>query len=164
MRNISDHEAVLGTLEFEIDEVFASERKVYDFQKASWPELTQYLRDFDWSEAFRDGNVDTSAQRLLDTIVEGIDRFIPSRHLESNCVTPLEQRSVPRAIDSRLAAARTLRYTGLTHNIAPPCLCELFDRSNQDGHSGKKAELPRFVIQNIHVVTATADRKHIRTP
>ena len=40
VRNISDHEAVLGTLEFDIDEVFASERTVYDFQKASWTELT----------------------------------------------------------------------------------------------------------------------------
>ena len=52
-QNISDHEAVLGTLEFETDEVVASERKIYDFPKASWPELTQYLRDFDWSEARR---------------------------------------------------------------------------------------------------------------
>ena len=69
----------MGTLEFEIDEVFATERKVYDFKKASWSDLTQYFRDFNWFKAFIDGNADASAQRLLDTIVEGIDRFILSR-------------------------------------------------------------------------------------
>ena len=109
VRNVSDHEAVLGTLNFEIDEVFASERKVYDFKKASWSELTQYFRDIDWTAAFADGNADNSAQRLLDTITEGIDRFIPSRMISKTISThPWINDRCRRAIDSRLGAAGTV--------------------------------------------------------
>ena len=88
VRNISDHEAVLGTLDFEIDEVFTSERKVYDFKKAPWSKLTQYFRDIDWTAALADGNADNSAQRLLDTFTEGIDLFLLFLFLSAKGLEP----------------------------------------------------------------------------
>ena len=112
VRNISDHEAVVGTLDFAIDEVFATERRVYDFQKVSWSALTRYFCDIDWAAKFADINTDDAAQRLFDAIIEGIDRFIPSRTVTTTVSThPWINYRCRQAIDARLDAIGTTHET-----------------------------------------------------
>ncbi len=112
VRNISDHEAVFGALDFSIDEVFATERRVYDYRSVSWSALTQYFRDIDWATKFADLDADDSAQRLFDAIIEGIDRFIPSRTVTMTSSThPWINERCRQAIDARLDAI------GTTHEI-----------------------------------------------
>lgn len=108
MRNISDHDAVIGTLDFTIDEVLASERRVYDFKKDSWMEMRQYFHDMDWAAKFANQDSDSCTRLLLQAISDGVDKLIPSRTITTTISThPWIDARCRQAADARLEAIGT---------------------------------------------------------
>ena len=74
---ISDHEAILCTMNFPVPTAEAKSREVFDFSKAQWKEMCDYLAATDWTIIIRHDDVDGSVVRFTELLLETASMFIP---------------------------------------------------------------------------------------
>ncbi len=108
MKSISDHEAVLGTLEFSAPESASTTRRVYDFGKVSWAALAAKFCDIDWDSKFSGLPTDTVAKAFTETIVKVLDETVPVKEIVTrSSVHPWLNDRCRHAIDARIEAQGT---------------------------------------------------------
>ena len=79
VNSVSDHKAVLASLEFSVTYKALVERLVYDYGKADWDTLKQKFKGFDWDNIFSGLSTDQIAEVFMQTIVNTVDEIIPSK-------------------------------------------------------------------------------------
>ena len=85
---VSDHFAVLGSLDVSVHSRAERTREVYDFAKVSWNDLAESFHGMDWDAALKGLDADRMAERLTDLIVEVLDNSIPKKILVENTTPP----------------------------------------------------------------------------
>ncbi len=81
---ISDHEAVLFSLDFPLPEVKAQRRQVFQYSRARWDDMCEQLRSVDWSSIIRDDDVDGSAMRFTTCLLDTAREFIPQKWISDH--------------------------------------------------------------------------------
>ena len=112
---ISDHDAVVGTVNFNIPEIFESQREFFDYKNAPWQRIKMDFEECDWALEFSGMNADEAAEHLTDKIMNTLRRRVrcklstvrTSSHpwLNDRCKVALkkkmEARGTPNAIIER---------------------------------------------------------------
>ena len=89
-----------------------SSRTQFDFAKADYPRLMEYLQGVDWNLVLGPGDVDSKVSKLYDFLNECSPTFIPTRpqHRRHCRTRPWMSSSLAR----RRAAARRFKLSGST--------------------------------------------------
>ena len=106
---VSDHSAVLGSLEATVDEEAPRTREVFDFGKAPWQRIAERFRDKDsWDRTLADMSVDDMALRFEDTVSKVLNELVPKKHITATPKAhPWLNDRCRQAIDEKQSAVGT---------------------------------------------------------
>ena len=72
MQSVSRHQrydAVVGTVNFNIPEIFESQREFFDYKNAPWQRIKMDFEECDWALEFSGMNADEAAEHLTNKIM-----------------------------------------------------------------------------------------------
>ena len=106
---VSDHSAVLGSLEALVQEEAVRTREVFDFGKAPWREIAERLRDKDyWDRTFAGMSVDDMTLRFETRVTEVLDELVPKKSITATPKAhPWLNDRCRQAIDAKMSAVGT---------------------------------------------------------
>ncbi len=106
---VSDHSAVLGSLEALVQEEAVRTREVFDFGKAPWREIAECLRDKDyWDRTFAGMSVDDMTLRFETRVTEVLDELVPKKSITATPKAhPWLNDRCRQAIDAKMSAVGT---------------------------------------------------------
>ena len=143
---IADHRLVRVSMKMQVPRVEARERKVWDFKKAKWDELSEALSSNDWRRHAASPDVDTCVRGVVGDIMKSSQACIPTRKITEHKAThEWLTPSVLVEVQKKVEAAGTDRETAAAERCSTAILEEygrFVQRKRtelQDARRGSKA-------------------------